>query len=113
MEYESFDLKSLKAKPQGATTKKQKLSDLKKPFKPALTKIRTNSAKMQQIDDTTNPLISIMSPSIRDTLVLKKPPPSPINAMQTEDGDQNINLRQGGSLESENSEEQEDLRNEL
>lgn len=55
-----------------------------------------------------------MSPNVRDNKVFSKPPPSPIQIMMTDDHHLGlINLREAGSLESHNSEEQEDLQTEI
>ena len=55
-----------------------------------------------------------MSPNIGNDKVFSKPPPSPIQLMMTEDKNLGIiNLREAGSLESHNSEEQEDLQKEI
>jgi hypothetical protein len=48
-----------------------------------------------------------MSPNVKDDKVFPKPPPSPIQIMITDDNHLgHINLREAGSLESHNSEEQ-------
>ena len=55
-----------------------------------------------------------MSPNVKDETLFSKPPPSPIHIMMTDDNHLGlINLREAGSLESHNSEEQEDLQKEI
>lgn len=55
-----------------------------------------------------------MSPNVREDKVFSKPPPSPIQIMITDDNHLGlINLREAGSLESHNSEEQQDLQKEI
>jgi hypothetical protein len=56
----------------------------------------------------------MMSPNVKDETLFSKPPPSPIHIMMTDDNHLGlINLREAGSLESHNSEEQEDLQKEI
>jgi hypothetical protein len=55
-----------------------------------------------------------MSPNVTDEKLFSKPPPSPIKIMMTDENHLGlINLREAGSLESHNSEEQEDLQKEI
>ena len=111
---ESFDFKSIETKPfEGAQKFKGSQLDLAK----VENKHNRNKSAKQKDSIDTNPLISIMTPNVnRETNIFSsKPPPSPIHVVMTVD-DNNlglINLREAGSLESHDSEEQEDIQKEL
>lgn len=111
---ESFDFKSIETKPLEVV---QKFKGSKLDLAKVENKQNRNKSAKQKDSIDTNPLISIMTPNAnRETNIFSsKPPPSPIHVVMTVD-DNNlglINLREAGSLESHDSEEQEDIQKEL